>query len=207
MQVIVPASRKGGSGKSMLTRHLAVEIERTGHKVAIADSDPMQGSTLWWKERKADSPMLIETKPGLDAVAATARRMGAAFLVIDTPPSTGDVVQGAIQLADIVLIPVQPSPDDLRAAGSTVKLAKDLRKRLVFVINRTKPRVRLTGQAAITLSQYGTVAPTMIADRSSYASSGIDGRTAPELDPAGDAAKEISSLWVYLSECMAEVAV
>jgi chromosome partitioning protein len=207
MRTIVLASRKGGSGKSMLTRHLAVEMERAGHKVAIADADPMQGSTLWWKERKADSPILIETAPGMDAVAATARRMGVDFLVIDTPPSAGDTVRDAIKMADLVVIPVQPSPDDLRSVGSTVELAKDMRKRLAFVINRTKPRVRLTGQAAITLSQYGTVAPAMIADRSVYAASGIDGRTAPELEPTGDAAKEIGELWAYLSECMAEVAV
>jgi chromosome partitioning protein len=167
MQVIVLASRKGGSGKSMLTRHLAVEIERaTGGKVAIADADPMQGSILWWKARQADSPMLIETVPDLEVVAVTARRMGVDFLVIDTPPSAGDVVREAISMADLVIVPVQPSPDDLRAAGSTVKLAKESRKRMVFVINRTKPRVKLTGQAAITLSQHGTVAPAMIADGS-----------------------------------------
>jgi len=206
MQVIVLASRKGGSGESMLTWHLAVEIERVGQKAAIADADPMQGSTLWWKERKAESPILIETTPGLDAVAATGRLMGVDFLVVGTPPSAGDVVRDAIKMADIVIVPVQPSPDDLRSVGSTVKIAKDLRKRLVFVINRTEPRVRLTGQAAITLSQHGTVAPAMIADRSVYAASGTDGRTAPELDPAGDPAKEIGELWTYLSECMAEVA-
>src|SRR4051812_38469542 len=165
MQTIVLASRKGGSGKSMLTRHLAVEIERaTGSKVAIADADPMQGSILWWKARQADSPALIEATQGLEAVAATARRMGVGFLIIDTPPSAGDAVRDAIGMADLVVVPVQPSPDDLRAAGSTVKLAKEFRKRMVFVINRTKPRVKLTGQAAITLSQHGTVAPAMIAD-------------------------------------------
>lgn len=206
MQTIVLASRKGGSGKSMLTRHLAVQIgAATGGVVAIADADPMQGSTGWWKARQADTPTMIEMTQGLDAVAATARRMSIDFLIIDTPPSVGDIVREAVAMADLVVVPVQPSPDDLRAVGSTVKLIKDLRKRMVFTINRVKPRVRLTGQAAITLSQHGTIAPVMIADRSAYAASGTDGRTAPELDPSGDAAREITELWRYLSECMAEV--
>src|SRR5690242_18434992 len=102
MQTIVLASRKGGSGKSMLTRHLAVEIERTGSKVAIADADPMLGSILWWRARQADSPALIEATEGLDAVVATGRRLGVDFLLIDTPPSAGDVVQKAVSLADLV---------------------------------------------------------------------------------------------------------
>jgi chromosome partitioning protein len=208
VHTIVVASRKGGSGKSMLSRHLAVEIERAAAgRVAMVDADPMRGLSIWWEARAADTPLLIDIAEGLAASVATARRMATDVLLIDTPPSIGDIVAEAVALADIVVIPVQPSPDDLRAVGSTVELAKRLRKRLVFVINQVKPRARLTGQAAIVLSQHGTVAPTMIADRTTYAASGTDGRTAPELDPAGDAAREIAGLWVYLNECAAEVAV
>jgi len=206
MQTIVVASRKGGSGKSMLTRHIAVEIERIGAgRVAMVDADPMQGLTGWWQARAAGSPLLIDIAEGLPAAVATARRLPADVLLIDTPPSNGDIVAESVALADIVVIPVQPSPDDLRAVGSTVALAKRLRKRLVFVVNRVKPRARLTGQAAIVLSQHGTVCPVMVADRTVYAASGTDGRTAPEMDPA--AAAEIAGLWRYLADCMAEVAV
>jgi chromosome partitioning protein len=207
MQTIVVASRKGGSGKSMLTRHLAVEIDRLGiGGVAMIDADPMQGLTGWWKAREADTPPLIEIRSGVKAAAATARRMKVGVLLIDTPPSVGDVVSDAVAIADLVVIPVLASPDDLRAVGSTVEMAKRMKKRLVFVVNRVKPRARLTGQAAIVLSQHGTVSPSMIADRTAYAASGTDGRTAPELDPSGDAATEISELWRYLSDTMAELA-
>jgi chromosome partitioning protein len=205
MRTIVVASRKGGTAKSTLTRHLAVEIERIAGKAAMVDVDPMQGLTGWWKEREAETPILIDGADGLAAAVATAIRLGVDVLLIDTPPSIGNVVADAVALADLVLIPVLPSADDLRAVGSTVELARRKRKRLVFVINRVKPRARLTGQAAIVLSQYGTVAPVMIADRSAYAASGTDGRTAPELDPKGDAAREIAALWPYLADCMAEV--
>jgi chromosome partitioning protein len=205
MQTIVVASRKGGSAKSTLTRHLAVEIERVAGKAALIDTDPMQGLTGWWQARLADTPVMIATDGGLAAAVATARRMAVDVLLIDTPPSVGDVVADAVALADLVIIPVQPTSDDLRAVGTTVDLVKRSRKRLVFVINRVKPRVRLTGEAAIVLSQHGTVAPILIADRTVYASSGTDGRTAPELDPKGYAATEIYGLWRYLSDCMAEV--
>lgn len=205
MRTIVVASRKGGAAKSTLTRHLAVEIERVSGKAAMVDADPMQGLTGWWKARSADTPILIDGGAGLSAAIATARRLGVDVLLIDTPPSVGEVVAEAVALADLVVIPVLPSADDLRAVGSTVDLAKRARKPLVFVICRVKPRVKLTGQAAIVLSQYGTVAPTLIADRTVYAASGTDGRTAPELEPNGDAAKEIAALWPYLADRMAEV--
>jgi chromosome partitioning protein len=88
----------------------------------------------------------------------------------------------------------------LRAVGATVDLARKAKRQLVFVINRTKPRVRLTGEAAIALSQHGTVSPAMLADRAVYAAAAIDGRTAPEIEPSGAAAAEVTDLWRYLTD-------
>lgn len=190
----------------MLARHLSVEAERAGAgKVALVDVDPMRGLALWWEARAAETPPLIDITHGLPAAIATAKRMKIDLLFVDTPPSASASVEEAIGLADMVLIPVQPSPDDLRAVGSTVDLANRARKPLVFAITRTKPRVKLTGQAAVVLSQHGTVAPTQISDRTIYAASGTDGRTAPEIEPAGEAAKEIAALWAYIAKRMTEV--
>jgi chromosome partitioning protein len=149
---------------------------------------------------------LIDISAGLAAAADTAKRLAVDVLLIDTPPSVGDIVDAAVRLADLVVIPVRPSPDDLRAVGSTVKLCRRHRRPMVFVISQTKPRVRLTGQAIIALSQHGTVAPVMIADRTVYAASGTDGRTAPGVEPNGDAAREIASTWAYLVARMKEAA-
>jgi chromosome partitioning protein len=204
LQVVTISSRKGGAGKTHLARHLAVEAERLGLRVALIDADPMRGLTQWWEARAAETPPLIALSAGLPAAVETARRMGVAVLFIDTPPSAGDVVEAAVAVADLIVVPVRPSPDDLRAVGSTVEIARRARRRMVFVINQTKPRVRLTGQAAILLSQHGTVAPTMIADRTVYAASGTDGRTASEIDPNGEAAKEIAATWAYLADRMTE---
>ena len=207
MQVITIASQKGGVGKSMLTRHLAVEIERMGAgPVAITDADPQGGSVAWWKERKADTPVMIKSDEGLKAVEATARRMGFAFLVMNKPPNLSDRVEEAIGMADFVIVPSKPSIDDLRAIGPTVKLIKRAKTPMTFVINMVKPRVKATADAVDVLARYATVAPVKIYDRAIYAASGIDGRTAPEVDPNGDAAGEIGGLWVYVNECMAEVA-
>jgi chromosome partitioning protein len=199
MRTIVIASRKGGAGKTTLATVLAVEAERSGPRpVALIDLDPMAGLTAWWNERAADVPVLVSADGGPAAALAAAKAAGAALVIIDTPPASAAIVVDAVKLADLVLVPVQPSPHDLRAVGATVEIARRARRPVVFVVNRTKPRVRMTGEAAIALSQHGTVAPAMLADRTAYAAAGIDGRTAPELEPDGTAAAEVAALWRYV---------
>lgn len=200
MRVIVLASRKGGAGKTTLACHLAVEAERVGAgPVAVADTDPMQGLAEWWDAREAKTPALIRLDAGLRATADALSKQGFKLLIVDTPPSVSADVAALVADADLIAVPVRPSPDDLRAVGRTLEVVNRARKPIVFVINAIKPRVRITGETAVVLSQYGTVAPVMVADRTDYAGAKTDGRTAPELDPSGAAAKEIASLWTYLT--------
>jgi len=199
MHVITVASRKGGAGKTTVVTLLAVEAERVGAgPVALVDLDPMAGLTAWWKERAGDTPMLVDAKQGPASALDIATRAGARIAIVDTPPAASPVVADVVARSDLVLIPVQPSPHDLRAVGATVEVGRRAGRAVVFVINRTKPRVRLTGEAAINLSQHGTVAPAMLADRTGYAAAAIDGRTAPELEPTGAAAAEVAELWNYI---------
>ena len=100
--------------------------------------------------------------------------------------------------ADLVLIPTRPSPHDLRAVGATIELVEQVGKRMVFVINGAANRAKITGQAAIALSQHGTVAPSILAQRTDFAASMTDGRTVQELDPSSRSAAEIVELWKYV---------
>jgi chromosome partitioning protein len=118
----------------------------------VIDLDPMRGLTLWWEARSDDAPTLITADGGPAAAIAAAKASSARLVLIDTPPADAPIVASVIGLADLVIVPVQPSPHDLRAVGATVDIARRVRRPLVFVINRTKPRVRLTGEAAIALS-------------------------------------------------------
>ncbi len=102
-------------------------------------------------------------------------------------------------LADLVLIPTRPSPDDLDAVGRTIDIVDDAHKPMVFVINGATKNARITGQAAIALSQNGTVATATLHHSVSFPTSGIDGRTVGELDPGSNSAKEIAELWRYVN--------
>ena len=199
MFVNVLASRKGGAGKTTLACHLAVEADRAGSgPVAVIDLDPMAGLSGWWDARKAEIPALVRVETSLAETLAALRYAAYATVLIDTPPSIGAGVSDAIEQADVVLVPCQASPDDLRAVGRTVEAVARAGKQMIFIINRVKPRTRLTAEAAVALSQHGTLAPTLIHDRTDYAAAKSDGLTAQELEPHGKAAREMQELWAYI---------
>jgi chromosome partitioning protein len=146
MRTIILASRKGGAGKTTLTCHLAVEAERRGHgPVGIIDTDDMAGLAKWWDAREAEAPVLARADPNLDAALGALRGRGCNLVLVDTPPAVSGTVAAAIAIADLVVIPVQATPDDLRAVGVTVQAAEAAGKPLLFVINRVKPRARRAG--------------------------------------------------------------
>jgi len=209
--VIAGSSRKGGSGKTTICSHLAVTAEAAGAgPVGLIDLDPMQGLAGWFAARQFSTPLLANS-PALDDPAVVGelldvlRAAGCRVALIDTPPSVGPVVLAAVRASDLVLVPVQPSPDDLRAVGRTVEAVRAHRKPLIFVINRVKPRSRLTGEAAIVLSQSGTVASVQIGDRVDYAAAKTNGLTAAEIGCA-QAEQEMQQLWAYVVQRAEEIA-
>lgn len=205
MHVIALASRKGGAGKTTLASHLAVEAEAAGAgPVAVVDTDPQGGLAGWWNARQADTPKWIDPVHGLPAAVTAARAAGYGVLLIDTPPSIAETISGVIEVSDLVVIPVRPSPNDLRAVGGTIELARRARKRMVFVVNQATQRARITAEAAIALSQHGTVAPVMVHSRVDFAASMTGGGTVGELDPESRSAAEVRALWTYLRNLLTE---
>ena len=200
MKVIAFASQKGGSGKTTIAAHLAVEAERAGAgPVALMDADPQGSLTDWWNEREAATPLFAQTSIArLAEHLAEMREKGIKLLFIDTPPAITSTIGHVIHVSDLVVIPMRPSPHDLRAAGGTVDIAERLDKPLVFVLNGAHPRARITTEAAISLSQHGAVADTVIHQRTDFAASMIDGRTVMEISTRSRSPDEIRDLWSYI---------
>ena len=200
MHIIAVASQKGGSGKTTLAGHLAVAADKAqAGPVALVDTDPQGSLSEWWNARKAETPLFART--GTARLAADIERMrglGINMLIIDTPPAIEATIVEVIRLVDLVLIPARPSPHDLRAAGATVEIAQRLGKPLVFVLNGATPRARITAEAAMALSQHGTLAPVVIHHRTGFAASMIDGRTVMEVTGDERSSSEVMQLWDYL---------
>ena len=200
MRIVVLASRKGGSGKTTLAGHLAVQAELSGAgPVALVDSDPQGSLADWWNLRAAAAPDFVRS--GLAELPDTVERLrahGMALLIIDTPAALTTTVADLIGLADLVVIPTRPSPHDVRAIGTTMKLVVHLGKPLIFVMNAAPPRARITSEAIALVSQHGPLAPAIIHQRVDFASSMIDGRTVMELPGTSRSTAEVAELWTYL---------
>ena len=204
MHVVALVSQKADSGKTTLAAHLAVQAELSGAgPVAIVDTDPNGKLADWWNARREEFPAFAHTflsrlSEDLDQL----KDLGIKLCVVDTPPAIEHTVEPAVQLADLVVVPVRPSPHDLRAADATVELVGRLSARFAFLINAAEPGARITAEAALALSQHGTLAPVTVHDREDFTAAMESGRTVMETNPKGESATEVLQLWDYLSECL-----
>lgn len=201
MHVVALCSQKGGSGKTTLSGHLAVQAELAGvGPVALVDTDPQGSLAAWWNARRSDAPAFASTTLAqLPTDLERLRLEGCSLVVIDTPPAINMAIQRVINVADLVIIPTRPSPHDLRAVAGTVDMVERAQGRMVFVLNAANLRAKISSDAVIALSQHGTVAPAFVQQRIDFATSMIDGRTVCEIDPAGRSAGEIRGLWDYVA--------
>ncbi|MGK6323537.1 AAA family ATPase [Sphingomonas sp. DT-51] len=202
MRVLAMASQKGGSGKTTLSGHLAVQAQLAGGgPVVLIDIDPQGSLADWWNERQDDMPAFAQTTVArLATDLEELRGQGFKLAVIDTPPAITMAIQSVVQVAELIVIPTRPSPHDLRAVGATVDLCERSGKPLLFVVNAATPKARITADAVIALSQHGTVAPVTVHQRTDFAASMIDGRTVMEVDSRSRSAAEIAELWSYVSD-------
>lgn len=205
MKTIVIANQKGGSGKSTITVHLAAAAEAAGNgPVVISDTDPQGTAADWFNQRKKggiETPRysalsLIDLKGRIRALDEA----GASYLFIDTAPSIGAVNADLFALADLILIPLNPTPADLRALVKGLPLVRESGKPFQFVLTRVRPNLRNNDGAAVALDALGLVLTTRMHERVIYAETFAHGKTALETDAKGTAAQEIAALWGEVKE-------
>ena len=120
MKTIVVTAQKGGSGKTTLVRNLATVAAAEGKRVLMLDLDPQQSLRRWWAGRTSEQPTMLEDDPTPQMLKQTLKMVENHFdfVLIDTPPAAPEWLGEIVESADLALIPVKPSPDDLRAVGA-----------------------------------------------------------------------------------------
>lgn len=146
MKTITVASAKGGSGKSTIASALAAQAAKEGAKVAMLDLNFDQGSlTAWWTVRGSPTLPHLDTAEGRlsQRLAGLAKTYDVA--IIDTPPLDIELIEGAVSMADAVLIPVRCGFFDLAAAETVVAMCREHNRPYAFVLNAVDARYK-TGQ-------------------------------------------------------------
>src|SRR5688500_7885688 len=135
MNVIVFASRKGGSGKSTLTAHLAALANKPSRRCLLIDADPQGSLSLWHRLPGTGEPALRAGTRAIGDMAHAAERNGFRSEFLDTPPTVTAAATEAIRAATLVVIPARPTIFDMMAVKETIEHARELRKPYAVVIN------------------------------------------------------------------------
>jgi chromosome partitioning protein len=201
MKIIAFVTQKGGTGKSTLALSLAVAAEAGGQKVCVLDLDPQGTSAGWYETRSAATPAVVSADQAgslTDTIGKLAKA-DYSLVVIDTAGVDSHATRGAMQSADLCLIPVRPSEADIKATTATIAALTSMGKRFAFIINQAPAarKARLTTAVAMRLSTAAPVAPVPIAARIDHQYAYALGQGVTEYDRGGKAAAELIELWEW----------
>ncbi len=142
MRKIMLLNTKGGCGKSTLTTNLASYYAAQGKSVVIADFDRQGSSMEWLETRPQDRPPIRGIAAWRDPVRVPRTTD---YVIMDVPAGAhGADLTALVRRAHTLLIPVLPSPTDIRAAAHFIhelllvgKIVRD-ETRLAVVANRVR---------------------------------------------------------------------
>ncbi len=203
--IITLQNQKGGVGKTTLSLHLAQYFTGLGGRVLVVDADPQGSARDWLQARVAEAPFSVVglDRPTVHRDIENLRR-GYDVVVIDAPPRVTDIARSAILAADLVIIPVQPSPLDVWAAQDTVRLVNDAivfkeTLKSVFAINREIVNTAIGRDVATALSESQVpVLSSHVSQRVAFAESLANGQTVFETKTDVKAIAEIEVLGAEL---------
>jgi cellulose biosynthesis protein BcsQ len=204
MNVILFASRKGGTGKSTLAAHLAAHVHKPTRPCLLVDADPQGSLTLWHRLRESGEPPLKNGLRGLNSILQAAEREGIEWVFVDTPPLVSSAIADMIRAATLVVIPARPGVFDLNAIKETISVARKVRRPFAVVLNATPPK-RMEEESPIVTQARENLANLdvpvwsgQITHRANFALSLADGEGVKEYEASSLAADEIGRLWAAI---------
>ena len=213
---ILVANSKGGCGKTTLTTSLAGYFARSGRRTTLVDCDPQASSLAWCGLRAAHLPRvhaLASNDPthGLSAGWMLRVPPSTQVMLIDTPAGLrAHEFERFARHADVLVIPVVPSPIDLRATLAFFDMVRKLpevragRLRIALVASRLRERTRAAKHLEATLDRLTQAAKIRVRDSQVYVALAENGRSL--FDDDGSVARPHREDWAPLLEWLEKLA-
>lgn len=186
--IISVTSLKGGVGKSTIAQNLAVCLAHNGVNVCIADADPAnENSGNWGNIRSEDSSLIhipVWTTPEL-SLSRQVKDYNKQYdvVIIDGTPSIGQMTSKILFAADVILVPIIPSINDLWALRPFVNRYNQAQEEkeqeipLYMIMNQFKPNVLSNIESRETLKNNNfNILQNFIRDRDAYRNAIIQGK-------------------------------
>ncbi len=198
-KILAVAQQKGGAGKTTLAVQLGVWWAMKRRKVTLLDVDP-QGSMKAWHALRTEngitgSPFAADLSGWKLSSEIDRLKAENDYIIVDTPPHAESDARVAVRAADLILVPVQPSPMDWWATKPTLDMAAKEKTKCLLILNRLPPRGKLADAIRAKIEEAGLpLASVSLGNRSAFAVSMMDGKGVAETQPKGTAAAEIEAL-------------
>jgi len=196
-RVIAVLNQKGGTGKTTLALNLAAGLARRA-STAVADADPQRSISQWIGMSEEVNALPPVTQIGVDP-AATLTRLKQAYrhVVVDCPPAVqGPIIEAVMGAADVVLIPVLPSPLDLWASVEMAALVGEARKnypalQAYLILNQVETRNALSRVMQQAVAEFDVpLLQANVQRRAAYRSAAVEGVSVYGLGSRGTLAVE-----------------
>lgn len=154
--VILVANSKGGCGKTTIATNLTSYFAAMGKAVTLLDLDPQQSALQWLKLREDNHSITGMPWPkgeplSLGRLQQRLNHAGKRVVIDSSAGLEPHHLDHLMRLSQVVLIPVLPSPIDIRSTTrflQTAMLTPSYRRRprrLAVIANRARTNTRMYG--------------------------------------------------------------
>ena len=204
---LLVSSPKGGSGKSVLSRHILVSAAQSGVRAIGLDFDRQQTLAKWSVRRARTreafpdfADTTVESVALQDWRGALKRAEGYELAVMDTPPSVEDhlpAIDALAEAADLILIPAVCTQDDIESVVPWVKALNGKGFKCSVVLNRANRRTTSYVRMRGLLVKAGAVCPTELPQLEDIHVPSIKGLTLLDYKQSRGIAP-FEEIWAYL---------